>query len=133
MFVLVNPHRSEDDITHQGTAPAQGPEAVVRHVVAGGDVDLPELVAVPGQAVAGVVRQTGAGPEVELVDVGTVPGEHQESVVTHSLEHRGGNSNTNLGQSSAISAVMDFLQSAVCTSAVSPRQRITIKNQPDIH
>ena len=88
MFVLLNPRRSKDDITHQGAAPAEGPEAVVRHVVAGGDVDLPELVAVPGQAVAGVVRQAGAGPEVELVDVGTVPGEHQESVVPHRLKHR---------------------------------------------
>ena len=126
VFVLLNPRSSKDDITHQGTAPAQGPETVVRHVVAGGDVDLPELVAVPGQAVAGVVSQAGAGPEVELVDVGTVPGEHQESVVTHSLEHRGGHNITNLGQSSVIPAVMDFLQSAVCTSAVSARQRITI-------
>ena len=51
MFVLVNPRRSKDDITHLGTAPAQGPQTVVRHVVAGGDVDLPELVAVPGRVV----------------------------------------------------------------------------------
>ena len=75
--------------THQRTAPAQSPETVVRHVVAGGDVHLPQLAAVPGQAVAGVVSQTGAGAQVQLVDVGTVPGEHQESVVSNRLEQRG--------------------------------------------
>ena len=75
--------------THLGTATAEGPETVVGHVVAGGDVHLPQLVTVPGQAVAGVVSQAGAGPEVELVDVGTVPGEHQESVVSNRLEQRG--------------------------------------------
>ena len=103
VFVLVNPRRSKDDITHLGTAPAKGPQTVVRHVVAGGDVDLPELVAVPGQAVAGVVRQAGAGPQVQLVDVGTVPGEDQQSVVPHCLEHRErNNNNRDLGQSSAL-------------------------------
>ena len=38
-------------ITHQRTAPTQGPQTVVRHVVAGRDVHLPQLTAVPGQAV----------------------------------------------------------------------------------
>ena len=94
MFVLVNPRPSEDDLTHQGTAPAQGPETVVRHVVAGGDVHLPQLAAVPRQAVAGVVRQAGAGAQVQLVDVGTVPGEDQQGVVTHRLAQREGNEKT---------------------------------------
>ena len=76
-------------MTHQWTAPAESPETVVCHVVAGGDVHLPQLVAVPGQAVAGVISQAGAGAEVELLDVGTVPGEHQESVVSHRLGQRG--------------------------------------------
>ena len=88
-------------MSHQRTAPAEGPETVVGHVVAGGDVHLLQLVAVPGQAVAGVVSQAGAGPEVELVDVGTVPGEDQESVVSHRLAQRERNKKTNLGESSA--------------------------------
>ena len=88
-------------MTHQWTAPAESPETVVCHVVAGGDVHLPQLVAVPGQAVAGVISQAGAGAEVELLDVGTVPGEHEESVVPHRLAQREGNKKTNLGQSSA--------------------------------
>lgn len=72
-------------MSHQRTAPAEGPETVVGHVVAGGDVHLLQLVAVPGQAVAGVVSQAGAGAELQLVDVGAVPGKYEESVVTHSL------------------------------------------------
>ena len=88
-------------MSHQRTAPAEGPETVVGHVVAGGDVHLPQLVAVPGQAVAGVVGQAGAGAEVELLDVWTVPGEHEESMVTHRLAQREGNKKTNLSQSSA--------------------------------
>ena len=72
-------------MTHHRTSPPQGPETVVRHVVTGGDVHLPQLPAVPGQAVAGVVREAGAGAQVQLLDVGAVPGEDEESVVTHSL------------------------------------------------
>ena len=38
-------------ITQQRTALTQDPQTVVRHVVAGRDVHLPQLTAVPGQAV----------------------------------------------------------------------------------
>ena len=57
---------------YHGAASPYGSERVVRHVVAGGDVEHPELAAVPGQGLAGVVSQAGAAPKVEILYVRTV-------------------------------------------------------------
>ena len=64
---------------HHGAAMAKGPERVIRHVVAGGDVNHLQLAAVPRQGLAGVVRQAGAAAEVELLYVGTVSGKCGQS------------------------------------------------------
>ena len=57
---------------YHGAASPYGSERVVSHVVAGGDVQHPELPTVPGQGLTGVVTQAGAAAKVEILYVRTV-------------------------------------------------------------
>ena len=66
-------------IYHHRAATTKSPERVIRHIVAGGDVNHLQLAAVPRQGLAGVVRQAGAAAEVELLYVGTVSGKCGQS------------------------------------------------------